>query len=40
MRKLLALALSLVLSSAVFAQTPSVTTTIDGLTPTTITAAD
>lgn len=39
MRKLLALALSLVLSSAVFAQAPSVTTTIDGLTPTTITAS-
>lgn len=39
MRKLLALALSLVLSGAVFAQTPSVTTTIDGLTPTTITAS-
>ena len=39
MRKLLALALSLVLSSAVFAQTPSVTTTIDNLTPTTITAS-
>ena len=39
MRKLLALALSLVLSSAVFAQTPSVITTIDNLTPTTITAS-
>lgn len=39
MRKLLTLALSLVLSVCAFAQTPSVTTTIENLTPTTITAS-
>lgn len=39
MRKLLTLALSLVFSVCAFAQTPSVTTTIENLTPTTITAS-
>lgn len=39
MRKILALALALVFSAGAFAQTPSVTTTIDNLTPTTITAS-
>lgn len=39
MRKILTLALSLVLSVCAFAQTPNVTTTIDNLTPTTITAS-
>ncbi len=39
MRKILALALALVFSTSAFAQTPSVTTTIDDLTPTTITAS-
>ena len=39
MKKILALALALVFSAGAFAQTPSVTTTIDNLTPTTITAS-
>ena len=39
MRKILALALALVFSAGAFAQTPGVTTTIDNLTPTTITAS-
>lgn len=39
MRKILALALALVFSAGAFAQTPNVTTTIDNLTPTTITAS-
>ncbi len=39
MKKFLALALALVFSAGAFAQTPSVTTTIDNLTPTTITAS-
>ena len=39
MKKILALALSLVFSVCAFAQTPNVTTTIDNLTPTTITAS-
>jgi hypothetical protein len=39
MKKILALALTLVFGLNVFAQTPSVTTTIDNLTPTTITAS-
>ena len=39
MKKILALALSLVFGLNVFAQAPNVTTTIDNLTPTTITAS-
>lgn len=39
MKKILALALTLVFGLNVFAQAPSVTTTIDNLTPTTITAS-
>ncbi len=39
MKKILALALALVFSAGAFAQTPNVTTTIDNLTPTTITAS-
>ncbi len=39
MQKILALALTLVFGLNVFAQTPNVTTTIDNLTPTTITAS-
>lgn len=39
MKKILALALTLVFGVNVFAQTPNVTTTIDNLTPTTITAS-
>ena len=38
MRKILALALALVFSAGAFAQTPGVTTYIDNVTPTTITA--
>lgn len=39
MRKFLALALALVFSAGAFAQTPSITTTVGNLTPTTITAS-